>query len=516
MSMFHLGSPHDLSVGRCHNNYKSVLRLKVPHFGFLLLIAFSAISMASAQAQSATQGGWLLTQYNLPPSTYSNCFVMQGYLYCTGGGPNFTQATPLLSNGSLGSWFGLNSYPNNVSDQVCADYAINSYILCIGGIPRTMVEAAPNSTGSSRGRSITVPSNVSRAENNTYESQIYPGGTVSPWFAEPSYPFTPLLESCTSSGSYVYCIGGYFSNSLSKSTGSAAQNTTNSPSNSTVKIVPPPATNGSSSNTVKTANLTNAVYYAQFSTNLSISGWNPTTPYPEAVAAASCTTTNGYIYCVGGNTSTGNTNNVYYAKIAGNGALGQWQQASSYPYKINSQSCVIVGQQIYCIGGEVGYQYAKEIYYANILSNGSITKWIQAASYPLYVAGESCTSYNSTIYCVGGSNTGVATNYTYYYDTTYTPPSTSIPSTTVQPNSSTTVPSNATTINSTSSAPTIMPTVSTASGQTPPSTTMLQSSGSGANYSGIIIGILIIIVAAGAYLYLNRNKKPPTGPALQR
>ena len=42
--------------------------------------------------------------------------------------------------------------------------------------------------------------------------------------------------------------------------------------------------------------------------------WNSTTAYPRNIANQSCAISAGYIYCVGGNTGTGGTNAVYYAR----------------------------------------------------------------------------------------------------------------------------------------------------------------------------------------------------------
>lgn len=153
---------------------------------------------------------------------------------------------------------------------------------------------------------------------------------------------------------------------------------------------------------------TNQTYYAQLSSS-GIGAWQKTTNYPQNVDQQSCVAYSGYIYCVGGTTSDKfSTNTTYYAQLSSSG-IGSWQMSTKYPANVTSQSCVAYNGYIYCIGGSGATQ--TQNYYAQISGSG-IGSWQQTTNYPIAFASGSCIVNSTYIYCIGSA--AEKTNQTYY------------------------------------------------------------------------------------------------------
>ncbi|MDA4134101.1 MAG: hypothetical protein OK441_00845 [Thaumarchaeota archaeon] len=132
--------------------------------------------------------------------------------------------------------------------------------------------------------------------------------------------------------------------------------------------------------------------------------WNPSTDYPLTVWTQSCVVSGGYVYCVGGltgsDTVTGSTGDVYYAPISSSG-IGGWTNTTAYPTSIRSESCVTEASTIYCVGGYAGTNLSDAVYSASLSSSG-VGAWSNATAYPLAVWLAACVASSSGIYCVGG------------------------------------------------------------------------------------------------------------------
>jgi hypothetical protein len=130
---------------------------------------------------------------------------------------------------------------------------------------------------------------------------------IGQWVSTTSYPIGVKQQSCVSSASDIYCVGGY---------------------------------------------LSTGVYYAALSPS-GVGKWTNTTGYPFTVGAnlASCVIIGEEVFCVGGHTGPNVSSEVYRAPISPSG-VGQWLNVTSYPVGVFGQSCVASGGQIYCVGGE--------------------------------------------------------------------------------------------------------------------------------------------------------------------
>jgi hypothetical protein len=241
-----------------------------------------------------------------------------------------------LSNAQIISpWIATKNYHTEIGQQSCTQST--KYVYCVGG------------TTSGSGYT-----------NAAYYASLSDSGTTK-WKSTTSYPTDIGAQSCVISSGYMYCIGGQISSS----------------------------------------GYTNAIYFASVSST-GIGGWGfvGINTYPTDIAWESCAVSSGYVYCVGGQTgSSSDTDAVYYAPISSSG-VGTWTQTTSYPVSLADLSCVISSGYIYCVGGYNG-SYTNAVYYAPISSSG-VGAWSSATPYPRYMANGACVTYSGYILCLGG------------------------------------------------------------------------------------------------------------------
>ena len=206
----------------------------------------------------------------------------------------------------------------------------------------------------------------------------------SPWVATTSYPGNSSGigtegESCVVNSDLIYCAPGY----LSSGGGSYSTST----------------------------------YFGNISTS-GISNWAQTTSTPSVEDGESCGIEDGYIFCVGGDSSGGYTNSAIYAPISSSG-IGAWT-LTTYPFYGHDISCVINSGYMYCVGGfgnsspgqVVGSSY-QSVYFASVGSSGFGT-WTTTTKYPIAVSLESCVEASNQIYCIGGGNNSGPVSDVYY------------------------------------------------------------------------------------------------------
>jgi hypothetical protein len=197
------------------------------------------------------------------------------------------------------------------------------------------------------------------------------------WLGTSAYPTGTYAQSCVAYSNSIYCIGGY--NSV-------------------------PA-------------YTSAVYYAPILNTGPLGSWaSSANTYPISAGYQSCVTYSNDIYCIGGyNNHNSYFTSVYYAPIFSNGTLGSWTGANSYPISISEQSCATYSNNIYCVAGGNSNGVFKAVYYAPILSSGTVGSWTSTTSYPINVSSQSCATYSNDIYCVGGAKTISSLTAAVYY-----------------------------------------------------------------------------------------------------
>jgi Kelch motif len=169
------------------------------------------------------------------------------------------------------------------------------------------------------------------------------------------------------------------------------------------------------------------VYYSApvSSTSPNITGWTQdSTSYPQNINLQSCVTSSGYVYCVGGSYDDGGDDiaTSYYASLNAT-SLGSWNPTTAYPVPTDTQSCVSYSSYIYCIGGynETDGTYgdsalSNSVWYANLSSSG-IGAWTKSTPYPSGVFLPSCVASANYVFCVGGSDSGGNPLSNVYYAT---------------------------------------------------------------------------------------------------
>jgi N-acetylneuraminic acid mutarotase len=255
------------------------------------------------------------------------------------------------------------------------------------------------------------------AWNATYNNIL---GTPTPeisWASATPYPSQIDDHACSAYNDYIYCVGGLGSNTLLFPANSTyfAPVTQNGigewmQASSYPLLVLDHSCSSYNGYLYCVGGEYGEVYNSVYFTPISSSGtgnWTATTPYPTTVYNHVCVANNGYLYCIGGtldNFDTNDTNLAYYAPVSSAG-VGAWLPTNSYPLKVDDSSCSVYSSSIYCVGGrevDEGKSYPA-VYYANLSSSG-ISAWLAANSYPIPVYDQACASAAGYLYCFGGYN----------------------------------------------------------------------------------------------------------------
>lgn len=143
---------------------------------------------------------------------------------------------------------------------------------------------------------------------------------------------------------------------------------------------------------------------------------------------ASAAIHNGYLYIAGGCTSatdcTATTNDVSYAPIDANGAVGTWTSTAGLPAARTWGKLRAAGGTLYYIGGQsnTATDRRTEVYYATP-SGGAISSWNTASNaLPAGRTKFGATVWNNRLYVVGGEGTGTGCTASNVCNTVYVSP----------------------------------------------------------------------------------------------
>jgi hypothetical protein len=163
--------------------------------------------------------------------------------------------------------------------------------------------------------------------------------------------------------------------------------------------------------------LVTSITLASNSSSTYIPRWSGGPAYPLVVGGNTgvvgqfCVNGTATIYCIGGIGYNGTfVDNVYSAPASSTG-LGNWTADTPYPLSIGGESCITYSSDVYCVGGntdDAGDSTAAS-YFAT-LSGSEVGSWSATTPYPIAVDSESCVSSSGYIYCVGGQNATDGTN----------------------------------------------------------------------------------------------------------
>ncbi len=271
------------------------------------------------------------------------CVNSTNFIYCIGGYPgtgfngvNTVYLHKANQSSLLNFWLNVRNYPTTI--RIGSAASLGGYVYYMSGY-----------------NGATYP-------KAGYYSKVLANGSLGQWYSIP-YPMGTLLQSCTSSDGYIYCIGG---------------------------------------RNFSTNKATNYSYVAKPQANGNITSWFTTKPYPAKIYAETCVASGSYVYCIGGNNYTnGYIANVSVAAIEVNGSLTSWIQTKQYPVGIASAGCFVQKDYIYCIGGNNKTSLTNTVYFSQIEANGSLIGWQSTKSYQIK-ASPSCVTVNGTDYCIDG------------------------------------------------------------------------------------------------------------------
>jgi hypothetical protein len=154
-------------------------------------------------------------------------------------------------------------------------------------------------------------------------------------------------------------------------------------------------------------NGTTTVYYAKINADGTISAWDTTTPLLAARVGTAVTIANGFIYAVGGGTTTSApSNTVYYAPINSEGSIGSWtSDATVVPVSHHAASVIVANGRIYYLGGANSAGTSQtSIYHAALdASNGDVGSWtLSGSALPAITSNSSANLYNGYVYVMNG------------------------------------------------------------------------------------------------------------------
>lgn len=139
--------------------------------------------------------------------------------------------------------------------------------------------------------------------------------------------------------------------------------------------------------------------------------WSSGANYPVTTYVGTGVAHNGFLYSLGGNTTSTLKTECYKYEVATN----TWTQIASLPAGRVVLASAAVGDFIYAIGGSDGTNYQTTVYKYDIALN----TWSTVAALPVAMGWCKAVGYNNKIYVAGGVTTGSAfLSSVYVYDVT--------------------------------------------------------------------------------------------------
>jgi N-acetylneuraminic acid mutarotase len=150
---------------------------------------------------------------------------------------------------------------------------------------------------------------------------------------------------------------------------------------------------------------TTTVDYAPINSDGTLGSWTATTPLLAATENATSVVYNGYVYEIGGNNGSAEITTVDYAHISSNGTLGAWTSTTSLPTATAYSSSIVYDNYVYIMGGgDPGKSLYATVDYAHINSDGTLGSWTATTSLPAVIYQATSVMYNGYVYEIGGNN----------------------------------------------------------------------------------------------------------------
>ena len=151
---------------------------------------------------------------------------------------------------------------------------------------------------------------------------------------------------------------------------------------------------------------TTTVEYALVHADGTLGTWTPTTSLPNVVSNESTIAYNGYIYSIAGRGSAASTAVVNYAPLNSDGTIGTWNPTTSLPLANSTPAAVAYNGYIYELGGCTTTCPTAVVDYASINSDGTLGSWNATTSLPTATNNITAVTDNGYIYNLGGCTAG--------------------------------------------------------------------------------------------------------------
>ncbi len=409
---------------------------------------------------NGTLGASWTTSATSPPATERPALFTYGvagqvYMYMVGSGAsnNVSYAAIDQSTGVLGTW--TDSGVSMVNTYGHRGYAqVGKYLYAFGGANASTVYATVeytsiNSNGSINAWAATTSMNTAIGFTNgtTVNGCIYSvggengagtsmnnvqyacpaaNGTISAWYAAPNLTVATTDLGVTSYNGYIYGVGGYTTGSVATTqyafvnNGNSGNLGTWSSTTSLATARQAPASVAYNGylyvlGGVSSSSYLNDVQYAPLNANGTIGAWASTTSFTTGRDLFGAVAWKGYLYVFGGTDGTNYYNDVQYAPINSNGTVGTWSSTTSFTTSRDAFGFAAYNGYLYVMGGYSNSGSLNDVQYAPINSNGTVGTWSSTTSFTTVRNSLSAVAYNGYLYVLGGMGSS------YLGDVQYTP-----------------------------------------------------------------------------------------------
>ncbi len=304
-----------------------------------------------SSVQGLSQGGigsWQ-TVTNLPQTLHFPTVVgYNGYTYVIGGRNSSTDVSTVYSakvnaDGTLSPWISLNTLPQVMREHAAVVY--NGYIFVTGGATISTV----------------------------YSAKILTDGTISSWSTLNTLPQTVFDHASVAYNGYLYTIGG-----------------------------------------ITATNAVSTIYSAPINGNGTIGSWTTLNTLPALVRSHVATVSNGYLFIAGGFNGSTAFSTVYSAPLKADGTIGTWSTLNTLPVTLYEQAITSSNGYLYILGGLNGSSYVSTIYAAQVKGDGTIGSWSTLNTLPQVMGRQGVAISNGYIVLTGGLTTGSTLLSTVY------------------------------------------------------------------------------------------------------
>ncbi len=432
-------------------------------------VQYAAVNANGTIGSWNTTASFTTNRYSPAVAAYNGYLYIMGGYNATNGLLSDTQYAAINSDGTLGTWATTTSLTSTRDSFGAAAY--NGFIYVFGGYTgsyTTVVQYAPINTNGTIGTWVTTSSfttgryglaaaayngyvyvtggtNDTNYYNDVQYAKIDPAGQTRAWTTDSTHTISaPRALSCAVAyNGWLYDLGGSTTDSNSgniatvQATQIASSGTIGTWTSTGMTALPAgrgamgcAASNGFLyviGGNVTTGSNDGAVLYSAISSTGTLGAWTTSANNIASVNAAFTPSHNGafiydgYIYSVGGDHSSGSgadhNQGVYYAVLNSDGSTGTWAATSSLSGNYSTRGYAMANGYFYALGGIVsgGASNTASVEYAAINSDGTVGTWATTTSLPTAYADMQAATVNGCIYTVGGETTASTNMNNIYY-----------------------------------------------------------------------------------------------------